>query len=379
MRNIQDQIKLYEKLQNEIKQSELGSKQKQIKKQLEFLQKQASAADFWQNKEKAQKISSEIGNLEKELAQIANLQQLKDDIDFLIAEIEKDKSLELIQEFAKYLQDYKAKVNNYKLKTFLNGKFDSNNAIFSIFAGQGGTEANDWAEMLMRMYLRYFANMEWKTEILDKAAGAEAGISRVSMKVIGKFAYGYCKVEHGTHRLVRISPYNAQKLRQTSFAGVEVTPILEDQDNQEIEIKTEDIEFSAVRSSGAGGQHVNKVATAVRIKHIPTNIQVSCSSGKSQLQNKKHAMEMLKGKLALIQEQEKQEKIKKEKGETFKASWGNQIRNYVLHPYKLVKDVRTQVETDKVESVLDGDLERFINAGIIYLSKENKEDKKINN
>jgi peptide chain release factor 2 len=343
----------------------LNDKLGEIEVNLRELQEQASKPDFWSNTDKARDISTEIGNLENEKKEIARIKSLESDVEFMIEQVNQGEQ-SYLDDLHKYLDDYDNLIQQFKLKTFLSGKYDINNAIFSIFAGQGGTEANDWADMLMRMYLRFFAAKGWETEIIDKTPGSEVGISSVTIKVIGRYAYGYCKVEHGTHRLVRVSPFNAQGLRQTSFAGVEVTPSIENE--KEVEIKPEEIEFSAVRSAGAGGQNVNKVATSVRIRHIPTGIVVTCSTARTQLANKKQAMEMLAGKLAILEEEKVQSQINQEKGETFKASWGRQIRNYVLHPYKLVKDLRTQVETDKVETVLDGDLEKFVNAGIIFLS-----------
>ncbi|HVX92783.1 MAG TPA: peptide chain release factor-like protein, partial [Candidatus Dojkabacteria bacterium] len=236
-------------------------------------------------------------------------------------------------------------------------------AILSIHAGQGGTEANDWAEMLMRMYVRFCERMGWKCQIVHMVQGTEAGISTVTLNISGPFAFGKLKRESGTHRLVRQSPFNAQSLRQTSFAGVEVMPVISEEDN-EIVIRDEDIDFKAVRASGAGGQHVNKTSSAVQITHIPTGISVHSSEQRDQFQNKKAALAILKAKLWQIEEDKRAEEMARIKGVHKIAGWGNQIRNYVLHPYKLVKDLRTGVETSNPEAVLDGDLEAFIDAQV---------------
>lgn len=359
-----ENLKEYEKICTELETIGIENKLIEKKRDIEELQKQASAPDFWSDTEKAQEVSAEIGTLEKSISQLEKIGALKQDIEFILQN--ETEAEQFSEELNKYLTEFMQLTKEFKLEQLLSGKFDKSSAIFNIFSGQGGTEADDWTEMLMRMYLRYFTKKEWTAEILNKVDGTEAGVSSVSIKVTGPYAYGHLKTEHGTHRLVRISPFNSQGLRQTSFAGVEVTPLVKDVND--IEIKDEDIEFSAVRSSGAGGQNVNKVATSVRIKHIPTGITVTCSTNRSQLQNRNQAMEMLQSKLAFIEEEKRREAISKEKGDVFKASWGNQIRNYVLHPYKLVKDLRTKVETDKVEEVLDGNIENFVSAGIIYLS-----------
>ncbi len=322
--------------------------------------------ELWNNQERAKTVNSKISQLKKALEQSNRLLQLAADLDFLASEIKNGESA-YVNDYQQILLTLTAEVEEYKLKRFLSGKLDKFNAVISIFAGQGGTEAHDWTEILLRMYLRYFEKQGWTSEIIEKTPGTEAGISSVSVRVAGDYAYGYLKVEHGTHRLVRISPFNAQGLRQTSFAGVEVVPVVSGDAN--VEIKPEDIDFSAVRSGGAGGQNVNKVATSVRIRHIPTGILVSSSNERSQLQNKELAMELLRGKLALLEEEKRQNLISNEGGKSFSASWGSQIRNYVLHPYKLVKDLRTKVETDQVEDVLDGKLQEFINAGVKYLAK----------
>ncbi|MFA6754796.1 MAG: PCRF domain-containing protein, partial [Candidatus Dojkabacteria bacterium] len=243
----------------------------------------------------------------------------------------------------------------------LSGKYDDSDALLSIHAGQGGTESNDWAQMLLRMYRMYFDSKDWKYEIEHIEGGSEAGISNVTMKVSGEYVYGLLKREHGTHRLVRISPFNAQGLRQTTFAGVEVIPVIE-RDDSDIEIPESDIDFKAVRVGGPGGQKVNKTSSAVQITHIPTGITVHCSTQRSQPQNRESAMNTLRSKLAGILEDERIEEIDKIKGDYKQASWGNQIRNYVLHPYKLVKDLRTNVESNEPEDVLDGKLDTFIEA-----------------
>lgn len=333
-----------------------------LQKQATELESQTTHPDFWQDNEAAQQTMRTLGGLKQEIEAI---NQLKNRIQTLLIDSQ-DESLandaEMWQMLVSELLDVEKQIDKLELSTFLAGKFDHSDAIVSIFAGQGGTEAADWAQMLLRMYTRYFNTQGWEVVVLDEVPGTEAGISSVSLEVRGRYAYGLLKHESGTHRLVRNSPFNSAGLRQTSFAGVEVLPVVSE--DIEIEVREEDIEVTAVRSSGAGGQNVNKVSSAVRIVHHPSGIVVTCSVNRSQAANRKMAMQMLKAKLY----QREQEKLALEKaglkGEHKEFSWGNQIRNYVLSPYKLVKDLRTDIESNNPDSILDGEIQEFIDAEV---------------
>jgi peptide chain release factor 2 len=325
------------------------------KEEIKELEKESLKKDFWENNERAQKIMQEMESKKKE---INTAQSLSDDIDSLLELYESvDSKEELIEDY----QEIHSKIKDFEKMKFLSGKYDNKDVLLSIYAGQGGTEANDWTEMLMRMYKKYADSKGWKYSIEEIESGSEAGISHVTMRISGEYVYGLLKKEHGTHRLVRISPFNAQNLRQTTFAGVEVIPVIEKVD-KDIEIPESDLEFKAVRSGGPGGQKVNKTSSAVQITHIPTGITVHSSSQRNQVQNKENALYILKSKLARILEEERIEEIDKIKGDYKEASWGNQIRNYILHPYKLVKDLRTNVESNDPEAVLDGELDQFVEA-----------------
>lgn len=328
------------------------------KKELARLESESTDPGLWDDKEKARRTMSTLSDLKKE---IEGIEKLGEDIK---AVYELTQGGDIDESIAGEISRLEKAVDKCELKTYLSGSYDSKNAIISIHAGQGGTEAMDWASMLYRMYLRYFEHRGWEAETVDISEGEEAGIKSVTVRVRGSFAYGYLRGEAGVHRLVRQSPFNADKLRQTSFALVEILPELEEEDLPSIEIKDDDLDWQFFRASSQGGQNVQKVSTAVRLKHKPTEIVVTAQTERFQEQNRKIALNLLRAKLWAREEAMKEKKVKELKGEYRPASWGNQIRSYVLHPYKMVKDLRTEVEVSNPEAVLDGDLDPFIEAEI---------------
>ena len=340
-----------------------------VKEEIAQLEKESSAADFWDDMEKSQKTMQKIGSLK---AKVQSYEELKRDFDDAMVMIEladDEGDIELLDDCVASVNDVEKRIESLTLSTLLSGEFDDNNAILTFHAGAGGTEAQDWAEMLFRMYNRWGERHGYKVSTLDYLDGDVAGIKSATILIEGENAYGYLKGEMGIHRLVRVSPFDSSGRRHTSFASLEVMP--EINDDVEVEIRDEDIKMDVYRASGAGGQKVNKTSSAVRLTHIPTGIVVSCQIERSQHQNREVAMRMLKSKLVEIKERENLERIEDIKGDQKEIAWGSQIRSYVFMPYTMVKDHRTNFEMGNITAVMDGDLDGFINAYLKMKSIEN--------
>lgn len=338
----------------------------EVEEELANLEKQTLSQDFWQDTENQAKVLSKISSLKKKVTlfkDVENDLSATQEIFDLVVE-ENDNNLE--KEITDALKNLENKINELEISTLLSGKYDANNAIITIHPGAGGTEAQDWAEMLYRMYTRWANANDFKVEELDYLDGEEAGLKSVTFQVSGEYAYGYLKSEHGVHRLVRISPFDSGGRRHTSFASVEVLP--EINEDEDIYINPDDIKMDVFRSSGAGGQHINKTSSAVRLTHIPTGIVVACQTERSQFQNRDTAMKMLKSKLLALKEKANKETIDDLKGVQMDIAWGSQIRSYVFCPYTLVKDHRTNYEVGDVQGVMDGNLNGFIFAYLKYIA-----------
>lgn len=331
-----------------------------LKKEHEELSLDMASPGFWDDVERAQHVNKRIKALENKLKRIQSIYNRIEDVETMIEMCLEENDPALLDELDQEIAALAADCESMRLETLLTGEYDANNAFLSLNAGAGGTEAQDWNDMLYRMYRRYCERKGYEVTIMDYLAGNEAGTKSVTMLISGENAYGYLKAEKGVHRLVRISPFDSSARRHTSFASLDVMPEIEN--STEVDIRTEDLRVDTYRASGAGGQHINKTDSAVRITHIPTGVVVSCQSERSQIQNRETAMKMLASKLVEIKERENMEKLADIKGEMKKIEWGSQIRSYVFHPYKLIKDHRTNAESGNVDAVMDGALDDFITA-----------------
>lgn len=342
-----------------------------LSKELAKLEEQMHDPNFWNDQQNAKKITKEVSILKTELDKEKKINQIKEDLQTYIMLLEEDFSETLFQEAIDLYKQEIEFIEQTEIEILLNRKYDFNSALLTIHPGAGGTESQDWAEMLLRMYRYWAEKSKFSFKIVDYLSGEEAGLKSATIEITGDFAYGYLKGEAGIHRLVRISPFNAQGKRQTSFVSIFVYPMLDD--DIEFEINPSDLKIDTYRASGAGGQHVNTTDSAVRITHLPTNIVAQCQNERSQIQNREKAMTMLKAKLYMHYEAEREKERQKHESTKTEIGWGNQIRSYVFHPYQMVKDHRTNFETGQIGSVMDGNINGFINAWLKY-SAQNSQD-----
>ncbi len=360
---MKQELQTYEEPLAEVRDSlELDSKEKRI----EELEREMEAPGFWDEPERSNKLMKELKSLKDIVAGGNDLKTQYEDIETLIEMAYEAEDEEMVDEIRSELDSFIESFETIRISTLLSDEYDNSNAILKLNAGAGGTESCDWASMLYRMYTRWAEKRGFSVEVLDYLDGEEAGIKSVTFQVNGENAYGYLKSEKGVHRLVRISPFNAQGKRQTSFVSLDVMPDIEE--DLDVEINQDDLRIDTYRSSGAGGQHINKTSSAIRITHIPTGIVVQCQNERSQFQNKDKAMQMLKAKLYMLKKEANAEKLSDIRGEVTEIGWGNQIRSYVMQPYKLVKDTRTGHESGNVDAVMDGALDGFMNAYLKWKS-----------